>query len=68
VRRKISAQMLLALMSIGAVGVSLFLLGLEITLPHGSARLSFSTVFERAHLITSVGCIVGTTHLSLVHD
>ncbi|KNG46179.1 hypothetical protein TW65_07075 [Stemphylium lycopersici] len=34
----------------GAVGVSLFLLGLEFTLPSTSPHLSFDTLFERAHL------------------
>ncbi|KAI0572199.1 sulfate transporter [Pyrenophora tritici-repentis] len=35
---------------VGAVGVSLFLLGLEITLSSRSPHLSFGTLFERAHL------------------
>jgi len=35
---------------IGAVGVSLFLLGLEITLPSSSPHLSFSSLFNKAHL------------------
>jgi MFS superfamily sulfate permease-like transporter len=35
---------------IGAVGVTLFLLGLEITLPFSSPHLSFSSLFNKAHL------------------
>jgi MFS superfamily sulfate permease-like transporter len=34
----------------GAVGVSLFLQGLEITLPRTSPHLSFNTLFEKTHL------------------
>lgn len=34
----------------GAVGVSLFVLGLEVTLSSTSPHLSFGTLFERAHL------------------
>jgi MFS superfamily sulfate permease-like transporter len=41
---------IIPLTTTGAVGVSLFLVGLEVTLPPGSPHLSFSTLFANSHL------------------
>lgn len=49
----------------GAVGVSLFLLGLEITLSSTSPHLSFSTLFEKAHLPLLAASIGPAVLLSL---
>jgi hypothetical protein len=49
----------------GAVGVSLFLLGLEITLPSTSPHLSLGTLFNKAHLPLLVASLGPAILLSL---
>jgi MFS superfamily sulfate permease-like transporter len=49
----------------GAVGVSLFLLGLEITLPRSSPHLSFNTLSGRTHLPLLVASLGPAIFLSL---
>jgi MFS superfamily sulfate permease-like transporter len=53
------------LTAIGAVGVSLFLLGLEITLPRTSPHLSFNILFEKTHLPLLAASLGSAIFLSL---
>ena len=49
----------------GAVGVSLFRVGLEVTLPPTSSHLSFSTLFASSHLPLLAASVVSATFLLL---
>lgn len=49
----------------GAVGVSLFLLGLEVTLPPSGSHLSFRAVFDHGHLPLLAASVMPAMFLSL---